>query len=63
MKLYECECYSVMAHERSCLFCVHCTDVFWDYTNGPYAFICDIDGDPSVGMGGECVWFDEETED
>ena len=24
-----------------CVFCKHCTDLFWDYTNGPYMFTCD----------------------
>lgn len=24
-----------------CLFCKHCTDIFWDATNGPYMFVCD----------------------
>ena len=31
------------AKENSCIFCAHCTDIFWDYTNGPYMFICDAD--------------------
>lgn len=26
------------AHKNSCLFCKHCTDIFYDYTNGPYMF-------------------------
>lgn len=30
------------AHKYSCLFCKHCSDIFWDYTNGIYAIICDI---------------------
>lgn len=24
-----------------CVFCKHCTDLFYDYTNGPYMFTCD----------------------
>ena len=35
--------YSVEAHPRSCFFCDHLTDIFWDYTNGPYLFITDDD--------------------
>ena len=30
------------AHKHSCLFCKHCSDIFWDYTNGIYGVICDI---------------------
>ena len=26
--------------EHCCLFCCHCTDVYYDW-NGPYATICD----------------------
>lgn len=26
-----------------CVFCKHCKDLFWDYTNGPYMFMCDKD--------------------
>lgn len=31
-----------MLPENSCAFCEHCTDVFYDYTNGPYAFKCEL---------------------
>ena len=24
-----------------CVFCKHCTDVIYDYSNGPYMFMCD----------------------
>lgn len=30
-----------IARSNSCFFCKHCTDIFWDYTNGPYMFFCD----------------------
>lgn len=30
------------AHKKSCLFCKHLTDIFYDYTNGPYMFICEL---------------------
>ena len=29
-------------NEKDCLFCKHCTDIFWDYTNGIYMIICDL---------------------
>lgn len=42
MKFFHCQNgRSYEAHERSCLFCEYCTDVFWDYTNGPYMLICE----------------------
>ena len=27
--------------DKHCVFCNHCTDIFWDYTNGPYIVLCD----------------------
>ena len=47
---------------RSCCFCAKCTDVFWDYTNGLYMFICDEDRDTSFGYYGQCEWFKDEEE-
>jgi hypothetical protein len=38
---YECDDYACMAHPNGCFFCEHLTDVFWDYTCGPYMFICE----------------------
>ena len=29
-------------NDKDCLFCDHCTDIFWDYTNGPYMIFCDL---------------------
>ena len=43
MREYECEFYKVLAPAKSCLFCDYCTDVFWDFSNGPYAFLCTAD--------------------
>ena len=28
--------------DRHCSSCANCSDVFYDYTNGPYLFICNI---------------------
>lgn len=30
------------AHKNSCLFCNHCSDIIFDFTNGPYMFMCDL---------------------
>ena len=46
--------HTYMAFNHSCVFCKHC-DLFWDYTNGPYAFLCDVDGAPEKdGLAGDC---------
>lgn len=60
MKEYKCEYYSVMAHERSCFFCRKCTDIWWDYTNGPYMFFCEDFKDIDTGLNGECDNFEGE---
>ena len=66
-KVYECDDYKCDAHPRGCLFCEHCTDVFFDYTNGPYMFICekqDGENDPTdKGFCGQCEMFEPDTED
>ena len=28
--------------DHDCVFCEHCTDVFWDYTNLVYMIICEL---------------------
>ena len=44
-RIFKCEYYEVKAHKNSCFFCEHCTDIFFDYTNGPYMFFCLKDHD------------------
>lgn len=44
--------------EKDCALCKHCYDVVWDYTNGPYMFICDV-GEPSEDKH-YCDKFEEE---
>lgn len=53
-RVYECEFYKVLAPARSCLFCEHCTDVFYDFMNGPYMFFCEVDSDTNEGAAGNC---------
>lgn len=43
--------------DKCCAFCNHCTDFFYDYTHGPYLFICDKDNLPSAWD--TCVDFDD----
>ena len=61
LRKYECEHYSVLAPPTCCLFCNHCTDVFWDHTNGPYLFFCEEKADTTIGAKGECESFEEEV--
>ena len=42
VSIYECEYYMAEAPTHGCFFCVHCTDIFYDYTAGPYALVCDL---------------------
>ncbi len=52
--------FGVRAPETCCLFCRNCSDVWWDYTNGPYMFNCIIDNDlTEKGCLGKCENFDE----
>lgn len=54
--------YTVKAHPKSCFFCQHLTDIFYDYTNGPYGFVCNLVGDIETGMRGVCPDFKEDDE-
>ena len=62
-KEFKGEGYIVMAHPKSCFFCEHCTDIIYDYSNGPYMFICNnnINSDHiELGLKGMCNKFKEE---
>ena len=54
---YKCEYYEVMAPINSCYFCQHCTDIWFDYTNGPYMFLCLKEADTQQGIQGKCEQF------
>lgn len=43
--------------DNDCVFCKHCTDVFWDYTHLIYMLICDKRHDV---WDRPCKWFEEE---
>lgn len=32
--------------DHDCVFCKHCTDIFWDFSNLIYALCCNLDLDP-----------------
>ena len=63
-KVYECDEYKCDAHPRGCLFCKHSTDIFWDYTHGPYCIVCEkaIEAPVLIGKGfiGECELFEDD---
>jgi len=63
-KVFECDEYKCDAHSHGCLFCKHSTDIFWDFTHGPYMIVCDLqkenDEDMTpLGFIGECNYFKE----
>lgn len=59
---YECDDYACMAHPNGCFFCEHLDDVFWDYTHGPYMFICEQGEEDMTpkGLLGQCQHFKRE---
>lgn len=61
MKVFKGECYKVKAHKHSCFFCSHCTDIFYDYTHGPYLLICDINSTIENALKGQCDKFEDDT--
>ena len=47
-------------HDKDCVFCKHCTDVWWDYTNLIYMIFCDEDHDV---WSRPCEYFEEDDND
>lgn len=56
--------YTVEAPDRCCLFCDHCTDIWWDW-GGIWGLTCDINDEVEVlkGAEGQCERFVEEADD
>ena len=42
-----------------CSVCKHCTDIFWDYFNGPYMFTCECGMEYEPG----CKYYEDDGED
>ena len=60
ISVYECEYYMCEAATHGCFFCKHCTDIFYDYTVGPYALVCDLNSIESyIDCGLHCDNFKE----
>ena len=71
LKDFKSDYYKAQAPDRSCFFCKHCTDVFYDW-DGPYAFSCDCfeesDTDKGIlvsqfGLAVNCVKFEPDDEE
>ena len=39
---------TLMLPRKHCVFCEHCTDIWWDYTHGIYGIFCDIDANDQI---------------
>lgn len=60
-KLFECaNGRTYQAPDKSCCFCKHCTDIFYDFTHGPYLFMCDLERDAEKAFENTCANFEEE---
>lgn len=46
--------YCMPADKQNCFFCSHCTDIYYDATNGPYMSLCDKEFDAAEG----CKYFE-----
>lgn len=61
---------TIMAHPKSCFFCDHCTDIWYDLGEGPYMFECLKQGDGEEndvciirGLKGCCPNFVEDGDE
>lgn len=62
MKTYECGLFKYNLPDHACVFCKHCTDVFYDYSNGIYMLICDKKDDVDGNLLDKCTDFEENDE-
>ena len=60
--------FRILALPNTCYFCEYCTDIWWDYSNGPYMFYCEMEHDENgeivneelvakKGLYGKCELF------
>lgn len=47
-------------NDKDCVFCDHCTDIFWDFSNGIYGIVCGLEKEQ---VDGKCDCFIEEQSD
>lgn len=64
VKLFKCENGHLYRFpEKSCVFCEHCSDIFYDYSHGPYMLICDLGINTDNGnLSAKCMKFREDFE-
>lgn len=56
MRIFNCENGSqYVCPDKACVFCDHCTDIFYDYTHGPYLICCELNKHPDDN----CKYFTE----
>lgn len=44
-------------NDKDCVFCDHCTDIFWDFSNRIYGICCELNKEQNDG---NCDCFIEE---
>ena len=51
--------------DECCVFCTHCTDVYWDYTHGIYMLTCDINSHAADfgNLPNLCKYYNEDNND
>ena len=49
---YECGPFKYNLPGHACVFCKHCSDVFWDYSHGIYGLFCDKDNLAHASLNG-----------
>ena len=43
MRIFKCDNgFDYKCSDHACVFCDHCSEIFYDYTHGPYLILCDI---------------------
>lgn len=51
MRIFTLNCgMSFKCPDNACVFCDHCTDIFYDYTNRIYMLVCRLHDNPN-GQG------------
>lgn len=61
LREFKCESGHVYLFPKNhCVFCKHCADLFYDYSNGPYMFFCDLDTEVDDHHYGSCGRFEED---
>lgn len=63
MKHFQCESGKIYKlPDKACVFCQSCTDIFWDYTHGIYALVCEKDNKAAEFGNVPCICKDFEAD-